>query len=74
MGDVTVYGEEETSCFACAPKGMKLDEIKAEVAIKNPLPKGRWTIKEFRVFATGEKQGHECELDSTCRHWYLEAR
>lgn len=69
---VTIYGEAEGSCFACAPKGMQLDEIIQAVSAKNPTPEGRWIIRPYRIFVGGEKQGHQCEIDSKCRHWFVE--
>lgn len=72
VGAVTIYGEAEGSCFACAPKGMHLNEIIEAVSVKNPITDGRWIIRQYRIFVGGEKQGHQCEIDSKCRHWFVE--
>lgn len=71
MNAVTVYGEDEKGCWACAPRRMKLNEIEVAVAEKNP---GDWGIREDLTFSGRRKQGFTCEHDTDYRHWYLEAR
>jgi hypothetical protein len=70
---VTIYGDSDQGCFACAPKTMRPAEIIEAVKQKNPRKAGEWSIPQNLVFQGGEKQGCPCEIDSAFRHWFLEA-
>ena len=71
MGKVEIYADGIVSCSVCAGKELSREEVAGEVNRMNPTGIGsQWGVAEDD-FASGEKNGKECENDKTRKHYLL---
>lgn len=71
MGKVEIYANGIVYCSVCADSKLSKEEISDEVNTMNPtgVP-SRWAVSEDD-FASGAKNGKECENDKTRKHYLL---
>lgn len=71
MKKVEVYANGIVSCSVCADSEMSKEEVSDEVNRMNPTGiSPQWAVTEDD-FASGEKNGKECEHDKLRKHYLL---
>ncbi|MCJ9696221.1 hypothetical protein MOV76_32130 [Rhizobium sp. PRIMUS64] len=59
-------------CSVCAPADWTKEKIEQETNRKNPTGiESRWEISADENFATGQKNGCDCEQGAGRRHWLM---
>lgn len=71
MEKVEIYANGIVSCSVCADSKMTKEEVSDEVNRMNPTGiSSHWAVAE-EDFASGEKNGKECEHDKARKHYLL---